>query len=70
MFLKFISVLVLADPSHDGDIDTDYTWEEDQTKISYTISKFYNEDPEEMLTMLVQVNQSLLTTWNYTIDHY
>jgi hypothetical protein len=40
--------------------DNDYTWEEDQTKISYTISKFVNEDAEEMLSMLVKAKTHFL----------
>lgn len=54
IFLNYISVFVIANPSLDADRDTDLSWEDNQSKVSYAISLFVSPNVEVEFAILLK----------------
>eukprot|EP01126_Amoeba_proteus_P057983 TRINITY_DN7433_c0_g3_i10.p1 TRINITY_DN7433_c0_g3~~TRINITY_DN7433_c0_g3_i10.p1 ORF type:complete len:389 (+),score=103.39 TRINITY_DN7433_c0_g3_i10:102-1268(+) len=54
MFLKYISVLVVSNPTVDAEKDSDPSWEDNQSKVAYTISLFQNPNPSDEFGILLK----------------
>eukprot|EP01127_Copromyxa_protea_P006007 TRINITY_DN15815_c0_g1_i1.p1 TRINITY_DN15815_c0_g1~~TRINITY_DN15815_c0_g1_i1.p1 ORF type:complete len:844 (-),score=226.43 TRINITY_DN15815_c0_g1_i1:34-2565(-) len=56
-FLQYISVFVISNPSLDAERDTDPSWEDNQSKVSYAISLFQSPNVEVEFAILLKCFQ-------------